>query len=460
MRKLLDLLATVVQAAGFEDSANALVTNLAVSEGLARASLGIVRGSRVELAAISHAAAPGPKGALARQIEAAMEETLDLGPVASFPAGGEGTGSGAGRSQPAFAPLHSELSRAHGSRAVLSLPLLDGGRVAGVLAVEREGGEPMNGEEIAFFNAILGLAGPMILARRKAERPFSEAAACSGRVVGRLFGSGHPASKAAVVLVAVAASFLWLGTGEHRIAAKTHLEGEVQRAAVAPFDGYVAEAPARAGDRVDAGSLLCRIEDRELQLEVQKWKSQEEQLLKLHRKALAGREAAEARVLSAQLRQAQVQLRLAQEHLARTRVLSPIQGIVVRGDLSQSIGGPVRRGDVLFEIAPLDSYRVVFEVDDRDMAHLQRGQRGAIVLAALPGEKFTVTVERITPVSFTRDARNRFRLEATLNALADPRLRPGMEGVGKIEVGHRSLAWIWTHEAFDWLRLKVWSWLP
>ena len=29
-------------------------------------------------------------------------------------------------------------------------------------------------------------------------------------------------------------------------------------------------------------------------------------------------------------------------------------------------------------------------------------------------------------------------------------LRPGMEGVGKIEIGRRSLAWIWLHPLIDW----------
>jgi hypothetical protein len=39
-------------------------------------------------------------------------------------------------------------------------------------------------------------------------------------------------------------------------------------------------------------------------------------------------------------------------------------------------------------------------------------------------------------------------------------LRPGMEGVGKVDIGRRSLIWIWTHRLFDWLRLAAWSWLP
>ncbi|MGR8919274.1 MAG: hypothetical protein ACU85V_06630, partial [Gammaproteobacteria bacterium] len=39
-------------------------------------------------------------------------------------------------------------------------------------------------------------------------------------------------------------------------------------------------------------------------------------------------------------------------------------------------------------------------------------------------------------------------------------LRPGMQGVGKVAVGERHLLWIWTHPFVDWLRLKLWSWLP
>ena len=37
---------------------------------------------------------------------------------------------------------------------------------------------------------------------------------------------------------------------------------------------------------------------------------------------------------------------------------------------------------------------------------------------------------------------------------------PGVEGVAKVVVGERRLIWIWTHEAVEWLRLKLWAWLP
>ena len=65
----------------------------------------------------------------------------------------------------------------------------------------------------------------------------------------------------------------------------------------------------------------------------------------------------------------------------------------------------------------------------------------------------------MTPVSTAKEGRNFFRVEATL-AQSHDRLRPAMEGAGKIEIDRRLLVWIWTHQVVDWVRLAVWSWLP
>ena len=59
----------------------------------------------------------------------------------------------------------------------------------------------------------------------------------------------------------------------------------------------------------------------------------------------------------------------------------------------------------------------------------------------------------------TKQGKNTFRVEARLLESHD-RLRPGMKGVAKIEIGPRRKIWIWTHEAFDWLRLALWNWMP
>src|SRR5439155_5351257 len=139
--------------------------------------------------------------------------------------------------------------------------------------------------------------------------------------------------------------------------------------------------------------------------------------------------------------------------------VAPFDGVVVKGDLSQSLAAPVERGQVLFEVAPLDTYRIVLQVDERDVARVAVGQHGQLLLAATPTESLSFTVEKVTPVSTAREGRNYFRVEARLESTPE-RLRPGMEGVGKIEVDRRLVIWIWTHQVIDWMRLALWKWLP
>ena len=68
-------------------------------------------------------------------------------------------------------------------------------------------------------------------------------------------------------------------------------------------------------------------------------------------------------------------------------------------------------------------------------------------------------MEKVTPVSAAREGRNYFRVEARLDRTSE-RLRPGMEGVGKIAVDEQLLVWIWTRSAIDWIHLTLWTWTP
>ena len=130
---------------------------------------------------------------------------------------------------------------------------------------------------------------------------------------------------------------------------------------------------------------------------------------------------------------------------------------MIKGDLSQSLGAPVQRGEALMTIAPRDQYRLIVEVDERDIGDVRAGQSGHLALSALPVETIAFTIERVTPVATIKDGRNSFEVEARLEP-GDAPLRPGLQGVAKIDAGTQSFAWIWTHRITDWLRLALWSW--
>jgi hypothetical protein len=355
---------------------------------------------------------------------------------------------------------HAELARATAAQAIVSMPLLLGGKCVGVLTVERDGAVPFTILETEWLEACAGLLPAALEQKRRAERGHVARLADDGRtLLARLFGSRYLVWKFCGSLIAVLLASLLLIHMDYRVRASTLIEGQVQRAAVAPFEGFVAESFVRPGDVVGKGQVLCTLEDRDLRLEKDRWSAESEQRLRELRKAMANHELAQVQIVGAQLRQAQAQLALVSEKLERARVVAPFDGIVISGDLSQLIGSPVELGKKLFEIAPLEGYRVILQVDETEIRNVRIGQSGRLLISGIAGEPLPFTVSKVTPVATAEDGRNVFRVEAELERLP-PNLRPGMQGVGKISTGRRQLWWIVTHSFTDWLRVTLWKWMP
>jgi hypothetical protein len=89
---------------------------------------------------------------------------------------------------------------------------------------------------------------------------------------------------------------------------------------------------------------------------------------------------------------------------------------------------------------------------------IETGQTGQLVVSALPHETMAFVIDKVTPIAEARGGLNVFRVEGTVKE-SSPRLRPGMEGIGKIEIGTRKQAWIWFHPLLDWLRIWSWRWM-
>ncbi len=115
----------------------------------------------------------------------------------------------------------------------------------------------------------------------------------------------------------------------------------MRRAVVAPYDGFIKEANARAGDTVKEGQVLATLEDRDLLLERLKWVTERQQHMFEYDKALATRQPATINVVHAQIDQADAQIKLLDEQLARIKLRSSISGLV---DLGRSQSDDRRRG--------------------------------------------------------------------------------------------------------------------
>ncbi len=337
-------------------------------------------------------------------------------------------------------------------REAWALPLLDQGEVVAVLVAQGS----TNAAAQLVLRTSAALAEPLLRHWRTAELPLPvQAWRALRRAWGRLRGPGHWAWKAGAAAAVLVLAVLLLVPVDDRVTANTVIEGRTRQLVTAPFEGFIAEALVRPGDRVHQGQVLLRLDDRDLKLERAKLRGERDQAAAKLRQAMADREAASVALASAELQGAEGQLALVEAKLARTRLVAPMDGLVVTGDWVQQLGGPVELGKEMFEIAS-EGYRVVLHVPERDIARVRAGQHGVLRLAGQPQTGHDFELSRVTATASVQDGANGFRAEAAWIGEVPP-LSPGMQGVAKVVVGRANLLTIWTRESVDWLRLKLWQ---
>ena len=379
LQTVLEVVASAAAHDRFVAAGTALATDLATRLACDRVSVGFMHAGQIRIDAVSHSAQFKERTNLMRAIATAMDEAVDQNTTVAVPP------------PPGSSPLvrraHDALVDEHGSGACCTVVMTSLGKPAGAITLERVANRPFDPATIGLCEAVAALAGPTLEVHRREDRWFGARLADWWREkLGQLFGPRHAALKLAAISAVVLLAFALFAKGDFRVSAGTVLEPQLQLAATAPFNGYIKEAPVRAGDLVKRGALLARLDDRDLKIERLKWLGQQEELSKGMRSAFADRNLAQVQIVSAQLEQARAQVARVEEQLGRTTVTAPFDGIIVSGDLSQNLGAPVERGTILFEVAPLSEFRLVLKVDEGDVAYVTAGQRGTLLMSAFPND--------------------------------------------------------------------------
>jgi len=432
------------------EAATSVVTELATRLSCERVSIGFREGRELKLYALSHSARYESRQNLIKRIEAAIEEAVDQKETLFYPATDKST---------FMLQAHEELAKNHGGSFICTVPLIHHGHVSGGVIFERSSAaSEFTPETIELCEQLAALFAPILEFRRLNDRPLLEKTKeLLKSVASGVFGSGHLGLKFVVTVSVLAVMMLAMVQWNYKVSANSVLEGTVERVITAPEEGYIKDAPARPGDLVSAKQTLATLDNRDLLLEKLKWSGKQKQIAKEYREALAGRDRSKIGILRTQLDQAQAQLEILEKKLERTVISAPIGGVIVSGDFTRALGSPVERGQIMYKVSPLDHYRVLLDVDESDVAELSVGMKGELTLSAAAEDTFEIVVDKITPVSEAGDGANYFQVEASL--VETPKfLRPGMQGVSKIEIGERQLLWVWTHKLVDWLRLKLWAW--
>jgi hypothetical protein len=134
---------------------------------------------------------------------------------------------------------------------------------------------------------------------------------------------------------------------------------------------------------------------------------------------------------------------------------APISGVIVSGEWKRQNRPPVRMGEKVFEIYSSDLLRAELAVDEKDIHELHVAQEGKLATVGRPEEKVDFKVETIAGAAESSNGKNIFKVRVDLDK-APGGMRPGMAGVAHVSIDRRHYAWIWTHRAIDWVRLKLW----
>lgn len=419
-----------------------------------------------------------------RRCEAALNEAVDQGVALSWPppseafearwvtlaqqqlvASGQDAGTtkspdttGHADAEPAdVAPVERLAHQPH-RPLVFTVPLPGGPTPLGAVCLEWAPGQGPLPEALRALEAAIVQVAPLLRWQQAAQWPWHRHLRMAVHAWwSRLLGHGAPRRQGLVIgAMALAALMLVLPLQDH-VTGRARIEGAQQRVLVAPSDGFLQAALVHPGDRVKAGQALADLAQQDLQRERDKWTSQLAQHESGYVGAMARADRADAGLSLARAQEAEAQLALVEDQLQRTRLTAPFDGVVIQGDLSQSIGAPVKQGDALLTVASLARFRVVVEVDETDVAHVRVGQHGTLALSALPWDTLQLRVVRIVPLAQTKEGRNVFEVHADFTEPLPASVRPGLLGRARLDTGRAPWGWSLIRPIVERLRLAWWA---
>lgn len=450
LMQVVNCVAKALQQGRYQDIAMTLMTDLAVRLDCDRVSFGLRQSGRIRMQSMSHSTRMARDMNLMRCVAEAMDEAIDQHGTLHYPDDAQ---------RPVQLHAHRQLARSYGNGHVVTVPWHPDERAHGAMTFERPDDKPFRAADIELCQSLALLVGRILYQRYQQERPLWQRWRDGlYREAGRLFGARHIGRKLLALLMLAVVVFGTLAQGTFRVHAPVVVQGVIQRSLTVPFDGYLSTAAHRAGDVVEQGAVLATLDTRDLELESLRINNLLMQYQKQADEAVARADRAAAAIAVAQVQQAQAQADFYDAQLARAAVRAPFDGIVVSGDLSQKLGEAVKRGQELFKISPMDDYQLWLNVDNRDIAQIREGQHGEVVLASRPDQPLPFTVLRVVPLAQVEDGKSVFRVEAAVASDHPVLLRPGMEGVGKVEIDDRRLIWIWTRGFMEWMQLQWWRW--
>ena len=456
LRETLELLDRAQQGSTARAMASVMCDEVRRRFGCTRVSIGLIKGDRVRVVAISGADDLDSHAPAVEAIEGVMEEAALQDAEVIYPV------PEADEREPRLRRViheHARLSEAFGPSSIVSLPLRLDGDLVGAMVLERDQTDPFPPGSLTLLRLVAEFVGPAVYTRRLADRRSLQVARDDLLDLGAgIVGPRHTAKKLVALVVIVVLAALAFVPIPARVAAPMELRASVSRAIVPPFAGYLDRSLVRPGDRVEIGDLLAVMQTDELVMSLAEAEARRETLAARLDNAMARGERSQSRQVQAEIDEIDASANLIRERLKASELRAPIAGVVSQGDLERLAGAPVDASQVLLEIVGEETTAII-EVSERDADRIAMGQSGWISSRGSPGQKIPVRVSRINPVAQLRESRSVYLVEAEIQASDEAlaaSLRPGMTGNARLRAGWSTGLWELSRPVIDAIRLRLW----
>ncbi|WP_281648031.1 efflux RND transporter periplasmic adaptor subunit [Parendozoicomonas sp. Alg238-R29] len=442
--EVLELLATLQNCAGFDQTVLTLCNDLNHYHGYSNVSLGWIERGYIRLQAISQREKLERKMEYCQQIENAMEEALDFNTEIHYTDSAQSY------------PRHRDLARQHTPAAIASIPLRDQDSIVGILTLERIDA-PFDEQEMLKLRVLGDQLGKALHIAKHEDYSFFQKITSTGQEkLSALFGVEHTLFKATAAICTLFFLYMAIGNWSYRVEAPFVVRAENTLFLTAPFDGYIEKSHAKAGDRVDTGQTIVQLSTEDLLLQEANLIADLNRTRRETEKYRAKNELADMRISQTRYQQSLIRLQQVREHLAKADIKAAAHSVVVEGDISRMLGAPVKKGDVLLKLSPLDKIFVELKLDERHIHEVKSGMQGELSFQSIPDQTFAFEIVQVSPAATVNSDGNQFLLKARFTDEKQKWWHPGMTGIAKIAVGERNILWILTHRTTDYLRLLLW----
>ncbi len=249
-------------------------------------------------------------------------------------------------------------------------------------------------------------------------------------------------SRWSIMIAGLFFGLLFIFPVPYRSACTVRVEPVGARAVSAPFEATIESVLVEPGDEVHQGQPLVELDGRPLRLEQQSIEAEIQQALKQQDVAIAAGRIADAQQAQLKCQQLQRQGDLVQRRLSQLTVTSPIDGVVVVGDLRRSIGATLEIGQVLFEVASLDRIVLEVEIPEREIGLVRDDSDVRVRVDSARVGTIAAELRQIYPSAQLRDDQSVFIAPIEIDN-QDRQYRPGMRG--KATVFGPIRPWAWSH---------------